>query len=230
MPTSSAPRWSPSSTTPTAANAWATPPRSWANPTPRRRWRRWSASWRQRRIAVDRSPPRQGSKMSPLSPTVELRTLGDLLSRIGGVAPDRIRIRPPPGTATEEDWLAADQNRGPACELVDGVLVEKPVCLKESILAAYLIAVLNTFVRDRQLGFISGESGAMALFPGLVRIPDVAFISTDRARKARVASSPIPRLAPELAIEVLSPSNTPAEMSRKREDYFAAGTKLVWQI
>jgi Uma2 family endonuclease len=45
-----------------------------------------------------------------------------------------------------------------------------------------------------------------------------------------VPEAPIPDLAPDLAVEVLSESNTAAEMARKREEYFAAGVRLVWLV
>jgi Uma2 family endonuclease len=70
----------------------------------------------------------------------------------------------------------------------------------------------------------------MKLFAGLVRIPDVAFASWDRLPGGKVPSEPVPLLAPDLAIEILSPSNTPQEMARKRREYFSAGVRLVWII
>ena len=68
----------------------------------------------------------------------------------------------------------------------------------------------------------------MRLFPGLVRIPDVAFASWDGFPGRRRSDAKIPSLAPDLAVEVLSESNTKAEMERKRHDYFSAGVRLVW--
>ena len=50
----------------------------------------------------------------------------------------------------------------------------------------------------------------------------------DRVPNRRVPDEPIPHLAPDLAVEVLSQSNTPGEMARKRRDYFSAGVRLVW--
>ena len=64
----------------------------------------------------------------------------------------------------------------------------------------------------------------------LVRIPDVAFISWKRIPGGRFPDAPIPRLVPNLAVEVLSKSNLPKEMSGKREDYFDAGVELVWEV
>ena len=70
----------------------------------------------------------------------------------------------------------------------------------------------------------------MRLAFGLVRIPDVAFISWQRLSGRRIPTESIPALAPDLAIEILSASNTPGEMARKRQEYFAAGVQVVWQI
>ena len=102
--------------------------------------------------------------------------------------------------------------------------------LRESYLASVLIMILLTFVRLRNLGLVTAPDGMMRLAPGLVRIPDVAFISWDRLPNRRVPTEPIPDLAPDLAVEVLSVGNTLGEMARKRQDYFTAGVHLVWQV
>lgn len=160
-----------------------------------------------------------------------IETFADLLDRLGNVPLERIRFRPYPGTATEADVLAAMQ--GPnehVCELVEGVLVEKAMGYRESGLAAFLLVLLDAFVRPRNLGLITGGQGTVQLMAGLVRIPDVAFTSWDRIPGRRWPTAPIPALAPDLAVEVLSTSNTPAEMRRKRLDYFTAGVRLVWEV
>jgi Uma2 family endonuclease len=159
-----------------------------------------------------------------------IETLADLLEQLGDIAPERVRLRPPPGTATEQDVLEVHARTGRLCELVDGVLVEKGMGFRESLLACVLITLLSNFVRPRNLGLVTGESGMMRLAAGLVRIPDVAFISWERLPDRRVPSEPIPGLAPDIAIEVLSQSNTRREMARKRQEYFAAGVRLVWQV
>jgi Uma2 family endonuclease len=137
---------------------------------------------------------------------------------------------PPPGRATEADLLAIDAQEDRLCELIDGTLVEKAVGIQESILALALGGILRAFVVARNLGLVTGPDLAVRLFSGLVRIPDVAFISWDRCPGRRVPTVPVPQLAPELAVEVLSESNTRAEMDRKRGEYFRAGVLLVWEI
>jgi Uma2 family endonuclease len=70
----------------------------------------------------------------------------------------------------------------------------------------------------------------LRLSPGLVRIPDLSFISRARLADHRRARAPILPLAPDLAIEVLSEGNTPREMARKVSEYFASGCRLVWLV
>ena len=101
---------------------------------------------------------------------------------------------------------------------------------RESLLACELSARLNAVVRPNNLGLVAGPDGILRLWEGLVRLPDVAFISWDRIPGRRVPDEPIPELSPDLAVEILSVSNTRAEMDRKRREYFLAGTRLVWQI
>jgi Uma2 family endonuclease len=58
----------------------------------------------------------------------------------------------------------------------------------------------------------------------------VAFVSWDRLPNRQLPREPIPGIFPDLAVEVLSSSNTAQEMARKCRDYFAAGTQLVWEV
>jgi Uma2 family endonuclease len=159
-----------------------------------------------------------------------IRTLADLLDRLGGVPPDRIRMRPFPGSATVQDVIDAHDHDNRLYELVEGVLLEKIMGFSESLLAAYVLELLNAFVRARNLGLVTGPDGTVELMPNLVRIPDVAFTSWDRIPGRRRPKAPIPALVPDLAAEILSRSNTPGEMTAKRRDYFSAGVRLVWEI
>jgi Uma2 family endonuclease len=166
--------------------------------------------------------------MSAIPPSI--RTVAELLDHLGGIAPDRIRVRPAPGTATVQDVIDVQRREGRLCELVEGVLLEKAVGYNESSLAVFLAGLLNAFVIPRNLGLVTGPDGTVELVADLVRIPDVAFTSWDRLPGRRRPASPVPSVAPNLAVEVLSRSNTPGEMAAKRRDYFAAGVQLVWEI
>jgi Uma2 family endonuclease len=142
----------------------------------------------------------------------------------------RVRLHPHPGTATEQDVLDYQAKDDRLYELVDGTLVEKAVEFRESILAAALIQWLRAFVRPRKLGVVAAPDATLKLRPQLVRLPDVCFVSVKQLPGDKVPEQPIPDLYPDLAVEVLSKSNTQAEMARKRQEYFSAGTRLVWIV
>ena len=70
----------------------------------------------------------------------------------------------------------------------------------------------------------------MKLAEKLVRIPDVSFTNWDRVPGRVVPDAPVPDLAPDLAVEVLSEGNTREEMERKLKEYFHSDVQLVWYI
>lgn len=156
--------------------------------------------------------------------------LSDLLVDFGKFPASRIRMSPTPGQATEADVLNVERTEGKHCELIDGVLVEKTMGFRESLVAAELNRRVGNFVVERKLGVVATADGTVKLFPKQVRIPDGAFYSWAQFPGRKVPNNPIPDLYPDLAIEVLSESNTQSEMIRKLKDYFIAGTRLVWFI
>lgn len=155
------------------------------------------------------------------------RTLADLLDRIGDVPLDRIRMQPPPGTATPADALRITETERP-CELVDGVLVEKAMGQHEARLALILGRYLLGYLEDNDLGIAFGADGTTLFDEDLVRMPDVGFIPYENIPPDADPATPMPDWIPALAIEVISRGNTKREMERKLRDYFTAGVKLVW--
>lgn len=65
--------------------------------------------------------------------------------------------------------------------------------------------------------------------PERVRAPDVAFVSTLRLPEGRLPEGFL-RGAPDLAVEVLSPSDNPVDVQQKVRDYLEAGGRLVWVV
>ena len=102
-------------------------------------------------------------------------TVADLLDKLG-VPPERILLKPPPGKAKEKDLLRCKR----LCELVDGVLVEKPMGFYESRLEVMLIYFLEDFLSRNPLGFALSSSGMVRVDPGQVRLPDVSFFLWSR--------------------------------------------------
>jgi len=164
----------------------------------------------------------------PTTPRAKPRwkSIAELVNGFGDIPLERIRFDPYPGTATEVDFLDLS-NSGVLCELIDGTLVEKPMGSPESYFASAIATFLNNFIFPRRLGVTSVTDGMYRMIHGNIREPDVAFT----ARKRLV--HPLTQISdwcPDLCVEVLSPSNTRAEMSKKRAEYFAAGCRLVWII
>jgi Uma2 family endonuclease len=158
-------------------------------------------------------------------------TLADLLERLGNIPLDRIRLHPAPGTATERDVIAIRGTRDHhLCELIDGVLVERAMGTKESLLASLIVHYLWDFLETHDLGLALGPDGVVRLWPGRIRIPDAAFFSWARLPNGELPDEAIASIVPDLAIEVISKSNTPGEMALKLNDFFRAGIRVVWVL
>lgn len=149
---------------------------------------------------------------------------------LGGVPLERIVFDPWPGTATEADLLRFVERDKRLCELIDGTLVAKPVGAIESLIAMRLGGRLIAWADANDAGAVLGADGTLRMVSGRVRLADVAFIARDRLPGGLVPLEPIPNLAPDLAVEVLSESNTPAEIDEKLREHFDSGTRLAWVI
>lgn len=162
--------------------------------------------------------------------TATFANAAEWLRVLGGVPLERIIFDPWPGTATEADLLRCVERDKRLCELVDGTLVEKPAGLIEAIVATDLSTDLNLFVRPRNLGIVSGPDSTLRMVSGRIRLPDVSFFSRARLPGGVAPREPIPSLAPDLAVEVLSESNTTEEIDQKLREYFQSGTWLAWVV
>jgi Uma2 family endonuclease len=168
---------------------------------------------------------------APIAPPATAADLLMLIHRLGGIDPARVRLHPAPGTATVKDLVRANAARtGALCELVFRTLVEKAMGAEEDYLGTILTTILNNFVLPRNLGAVFGASAPMQMHQGNVRLPDASFITAERWAEYLERRPAVAPFAPDFAIEVLSRSNTRAEMDLKRREYFASGTRLVWEI
>jgi Uma2 family endonuclease len=156
--------------------------------------------------------------------------MADLLDHLGGIPPSRVRLQPPPGTATEKDLLRVLDHEDCLAELIDGTIVEKPMATRESMLTVELIFFLKLYLRQHDLGALTAPDGTLRLEVGQVRASDIALIRWEQMPGKVYPSAPIASLFPDLAVEILSESNTRGEMERKLLDYFKSGTTLVWLI
>ncbi|NNF60597.1 MAG: Uma2 family endonuclease [Gammaproteobacteria bacterium] len=117
-------------------------------------------------------------------------------------------------------------------ELVNGWLVsEPPPGARHGRIATRIATLLDTWARRHRTGVVLSCDTGFVLHetPDTVRAPDVAFVTLERYQALADERRAIPG-APDLAVEVLSPGNTRAEIHARVADYLAAGSTLVWVI
>ena len=101
---------------------------------------------------------------------------------------------------------------------------------QEAELAIIIARILGNFVSANRLGKVFGPDGMFRIEPEQIRIPDVAFVSKQRFAGRTLQPGAFWELGCDLAVEIISPSNTRREMERKLGDYFAAGVTTVWFV
>ena len=111
-------------------------------------------------------------------------------------------------------------------ELVEGeVVTVSPAMFLHNYVRDTLLRLLAAFVEAHRLGIVVSEQ-PFHLFGNTVRCPEVAFVRSGRTLPSRE----FPEGGPDLAIEVISPTNTPHEMDRRVSDFFLGGSTRVWLV
>lgn len=138
-------------------------------------------------------------------------------------------IVPAAGPMTVDDLLRLPDD-GWRYEVVEGVLVRVAgSSFDATTIAGIILTALLTFARPRGLGAVTGADGVYR-FPGAETglLPDVGFVTAGKV--ARIdRRKPIP-FAPDLAVEVVSPTQTREDMAAKAQRYLRGGTHLVWVV
>jgi Uma2 family endonuclease len=117
-------------------------------------------------------------------------------------------------------------------ELIDGELVPvNPTSFRSSMTGLRIGSIIRAFAIDHDLGIVTGADGGFVLFPDRETLlaPDVGFISKDRV-PPEDEQDRFPRLAPDLVVEVLSPSDRMAAALGKISIYMEAGVQAVWLV
>jgi Uma2 family endonuclease len=118
---------------------------------------------------------------------------------------------------------------GQKYELVDGQIRVSPAGDRHSVVALRLGSRLLAFAEQHALGHVCGADAGFRLPGGNVRSPDASFIAAGRFRDDRVPDD-YGNVAPDLAVEVLSPGDRPRYVLDKIGEYLEAGVRLVWVI
>ncbi len=132
-----------------------------------------------------------------------------------------------PGMLITEEELMRLPRDGRKWEMEDGRLTEVPTSMRHKAIGYNLIVLLSPFVRGH--GFVSLGQGGFRMKDGNVRAPDVSF-----TRKERFPGGQAPDgfgdLAPDLCVEIISPSERRGQMTRKVQEYFDGGAVQVWHV
>jgi Uma2 family endonuclease len=131
---------------------------------------------------------------------------------------------------TAEEFLELPDHRG--YEMVDGVLEEMPMGSESGWVAGELYRRMANYVIDHKLGWAFPAEVLYRCFPDdatKFRKPDASFIRFGRLENGRIPAGFIP-IAPDLAVESVSPNDVATKLERKIQDYLSAGVRLIWII
>jgi len=131
---------------------------------------------------------------------------------------------------TEADFEALPED-GYIHELVHGELV---MSLKNNYqhgdICAQLLAALRSYAEASKLGAVWDSSTGFWMRKRNCRAPDVSFVSKARLKGLKRSAKQFFLGAPDLAVEILAPSNTRAEIDERLDDFFDSGTRLAWLV
>jgi Uma2 family endonuclease len=132
---------------------------------------------------------------------------------------------------TPEDLLTMPD--GDRYELVDGRLVEHTMSAWSSYVAGELHARLREFARTNRRGWVFPEGTTFQCFPdapGKVRKADVSYIKAESLSPEQATTEGHLGVAPDLAVEVVSPNDLAYDVDEKVQEYLRAGVRLVWVV
>jgi len=130
-----------------------------------------------------------------------------------------------------DEALMALPDTGDRYELINGELVSMGNSgMEHGELSAFLAGSLSIYVRSRKLGVVCDSSTAFTMESGNKRSPDISFVSRERLLGLKRLPKGFFQGAPDLAIEVISPSNTFEEIHGKIVEYFGNGCRLIWVV
>lgn len=120
---------------------------------------------------------------------------------------------------------------GDRYEIIEGELQERIMSYESSRIAVLIGFLVEMWARQGHPGHVAGSDGGFQIFPwapGDVRMPDVSYVSA--VRLGRVPRRGWVTIPPDLAVEVVSPTDTAWKVQLKARDYVRAGVPLVWVV
>ncbi len=131
---------------------------------------------------------------------------------------------------TDAEFMALNRD-GHRYEIVNGELIDMGNSgAKHGYVCSILMILLGGYVHIQKLGAMFDSSTAFKMKSGNKRSPDVSFMAKERLQGLDDLPDGFLEGAPDLAVEILSPGNTVAEIHDKLVEYFENGARLVWVI
>lgn len=134
----------------------------------------------------------------------------------------------PRGTATLEDLLNMPDD-GQKHELVDGEIVVSPTGLRHSEVAGKILHVIAAFLEASPIGKVYTPDVGIWLPNGNLRSPDVTFVRNEKLPDGKSPDT-FGEVVPDLAVEVLSPHDSPRQVAAKIGEFLDCGVPLVWLV
>ncbi len=135
---------------------------------------------------------------------------------------------------TVDEYLVHPSPEGVKTELVRGELRLSPSPgIPHGCAVFSIVGMLMAYVRPCRLGRVFGDSVGYELvqLPRTVRVPDASFVRADRVPPQGFGhGTRLFDFAPDLAVEVMSPSETASQLQEKLDDFLSAGTTLIWVV
>jgi Uma2 family endonuclease len=152
------------------------------------------------------------------------------MSTLGQLIKENQVERPQKKGWTDEEFMALPDD-GHCYEIVSGELIDMGNSgAKHGYIAIILSSALFAIVMAKKLGALFDSSTAFKMKSGNKRSPDISFVAKERLQGLKDLPDGFLEGAPDLAIEILSPGNTIAEIHDKLVEYFDNGARLVWVI
>ena len=145
------------------------------------------------------------------------------------IAEKELGTEAPRNIWTEEEFMSLLDD-GHHYELVDGELVMSNAGMRHGEIAVIISAALSTYVRSQRLGSVCDSSTGFRLQSGNYRSPDVSFVAKERLRGMRRLPLKMFQGSPDLAVEILSSTDTVEGIHNKLVELFENDTKLVWVV
>ena len=118
---------------------------------------------------------------------------------------------------------------GQKYELVDGEVVVSPAGMLHGEIATNIVRIIATYLDDHPIGKVYGDNVGLIFPTGNLRSPDVFFVRTEKLPGGKSPST-FGELVPDLAVEVLSPGDSPRYVANKIGEYLECGVPLVWVV